>query len=135
MRKSSGSVGSISRVTIESQVLKSNMLDDSSVRVADVYAPAEHDGRGLPLLVDLVGFTGSGLSQTTIRIGLPPSPASSRMCHDDTFLRSALSSMHSNPVPARQNHFPERVFNSSQSPARVCGKSCFALLPKCEVLG
>jgi hypothetical protein len=57
-------MGSISRVTIESQALKSNMLGDSSVRVVDVYVPAGHDGRGLPLLVDLVGFTSSGLSHT-----------------------------------------------------------------------
>jgi hypothetical protein len=28
------------------------------------YVPAGHDGEGLPLLVDLVGFTGSGLSHT-----------------------------------------------------------------------
>ena len=65
MRRFFGSVGSISRITIESQLLKSNMLDDSSVRVVDVYIPAGHDGRDLPLLVDLVGFTGSGLSQQT----------------------------------------------------------------------
>src|SRR5260370_9463453 len=64
MRRFFGAMGSISRVTIESQALKSNMLDDSSVRVVDVYVPAGHDGHGLPLLVDLVGFTSSGLSQT-----------------------------------------------------------------------
>jgi hypothetical protein len=40
------------------------MLGDPSVRVVDVYVPAGHDGQGLPLLVDLVGFTGSGLSHT-----------------------------------------------------------------------
>src|SRR5260370_34356674 len=64
MRRFFGSVGSISRVTIESQALKNNMLGDSSGRVVDVYVPAGHDGQGLPLLVDLVGFTSSGLSQT-----------------------------------------------------------------------
>src|SRR5438132_4975066 len=64
MRRFFGSMGSISRVTIESQALKSNMLDDSSVRVVDVYVPAGHDGQELPLLVDLVGFTSSGLSHT-----------------------------------------------------------------------
>jgi hypothetical protein len=64
MRKFSGPIGSVSRVTIESQALGSNMLDDPSVRVVDVYVPAGHDGRGLPLLVNLVGFTSSGLSQT-----------------------------------------------------------------------
>jgi poly(3-hydroxybutyrate) depolymerase len=40
------------------------MLGDPWVRVVDVYVPAGHDGEGLPLLVDLVGFTGSGLSHT-----------------------------------------------------------------------
>ena len=39
------------------------MLGDLD-RDVDVYVPAGHDGRGLPLLVDLVGFTGSGLSHT-----------------------------------------------------------------------
>src|SRR4029077_16803585 len=63
MRRFFGSIGSVSRVTIESQALKSNMLGDPSVRVVDVYVPAGHDGEGLPLLVDLVGFTSSGLSQ------------------------------------------------------------------------
>src|SRR5712672_3080803 len=57
-------MGSVSQVVIESQALKSNMLSDPSVRVVDVYVPAGHDGQGLPLLVDLVGFTSSGLSQT-----------------------------------------------------------------------
>src|SRR5205809_6328405 len=64
MRKFFESMGSVSRVTIESQALKSNKLGDPSVRVVDVYLPAGHDGEGLPLLVDLVGFTGSGLSHT-----------------------------------------------------------------------
>ena len=64
MRKFSGPIGSVSRVTIESQALKSNMLGDPSVRVVDVYVPAGHDGQGLPLLVDVVGFTSSGLSRT-----------------------------------------------------------------------
>src|SRR2546430_851658 len=64
MRRFFGSPGSVSRVTIESHALKNNMLGDPSVRVVDVYVPAGHDGRGLPLLVDLVGFTGSGLSHT-----------------------------------------------------------------------
>ena len=64
MRKFFGSMGSVSRVTVQSEALKSNMLGDPSVRVVDVYVPAGHDGQGLPLLVDLVGFTGSGLSHT-----------------------------------------------------------------------
>src|ERR1700752_527146 len=64
MRKIFGPMGSVSRVTVESQALKSNMLADPSARVVDIYVPAGHDGQGLPLLVDLVGFTGSGLSHT-----------------------------------------------------------------------
>src|ERR1700726_4481321 len=64
MRRFSGSMGSVSRVTVESQALKSNLLGDPSARVVDVYVPAGHDGQGLPLLVDLVGFPSSGLSHT-----------------------------------------------------------------------
>src|ERR1700681_4498096 len=59
MRKFFGSMGSVTRVIIESQALKSNMLGDPSVRVVDVYVPAGHDGQGLPLLVDLVGTSRS----------------------------------------------------------------------------
>jgi hypothetical protein len=64
MRKFFGHIGSVHRVTIESQALKGNMLGDPASRVVDVYLPAGHDGQGLALLVDLVGFTSSGLSQT-----------------------------------------------------------------------
>jgi hypothetical protein len=64
MRKFFESTGTVSRMTVESEFLKSNMLGDPTVRVVDVYVPAGHDGQGLPLLVDLVGFTGSGLSHT-----------------------------------------------------------------------
>src|SRR5271166_2756440 len=64
MRKFFGPTGSVNRITVESEFLKTNMLGDPSARVVDVYFPAGHDGQGLPLLVDLVGFTGSGLSHT-----------------------------------------------------------------------
>jgi S-formylglutathione hydrolase FrmB len=64
MRKFFGPMGAVSRLTIASEVLKTNMLGDPSERAVDVYVPAGHDGHGLPLLVDLVGFTGSGLSHT-----------------------------------------------------------------------
>src|ERR1700720_152090 len=64
MRKFFGSTGSVSRLTVESRALECNMLGDPSARFVDVYVPAGHDGQGLPLLVDLVGFTGSGLSHT-----------------------------------------------------------------------
>src|ERR1700733_13893400 len=64
MRKFSGPAGSVSRITIESTVLKTNMLGDPTSRVIDVYMPPPPAGARLPLLVDLVGFTGSGLSHT-----------------------------------------------------------------------
>ena len=57
-------MGSVSRITVDSQALRDNMLGDPSVRVVDVYVPAGYNGEGLPLLVDLVGFTGSGLFHT-----------------------------------------------------------------------
>src|SRR5438876_6624001 len=64
MRRFFGPTGSLSRITVESQALKTNMLGDPSGRVIDVYLPAGHNVQGLPLLVDLVGFTSSGLSHT-----------------------------------------------------------------------
>ena len=64
MRRFFAPTGSVSRITVESRALENNMLGDPSVRAVDIYLPAGHDGRDLPLLVDLVGFTGSGLSHT-----------------------------------------------------------------------
>ena len=64
MRKTTGLFGATTRVVIESEALKGNLLGDVSARAVDVYVPAGRDSRELPLLVDLVGFTGSGLSHT-----------------------------------------------------------------------
>ena len=63
MRKFFGPMGHVTRLTIESQVLQNNMLGDPTTRAVDVYVPAGHDG-GLPLLVDLVGFTAGGPAHT-----------------------------------------------------------------------
>ncbi|MBC5768584.1 alpha/beta hydrolase [Ramlibacter albus] len=52
--------GTVHRLTVDSEVLKPNLLGDSPRRIVDVYVPHGHDGRGLPLLVDVVGFTGGG---------------------------------------------------------------------------
>src|SRR5215471_9825775 len=52
--------GTVHRIVIESNVLRSNMLGDPTDRTVDVYVPSGHDGKGLPLLVDLVGFSGGG---------------------------------------------------------------------------
>jgi enterochelin esterase-like enzyme len=52
--------GTVHRLTIDSRVLEGNMLGDPSERMIDVYVPAGNTGKGLPLLVDLVGFTAGG---------------------------------------------------------------------------
>jgi enterochelin esterase-like enzyme len=52
--------GTIHRLSLDSQVLKGNLLGDPTERAIDVYVPQGHDGKGLPLLVDVVGFTGGG---------------------------------------------------------------------------
>jgi poly(3-hydroxybutyrate) depolymerase len=57
-------MGTIHRFVVESEVLKGNILGDPTARAVDAYVPAGHDGHGLPLLVDLVGITSSGLSHT-----------------------------------------------------------------------
>ena len=64
MRKFFGPTGSVNRIVVESEVLKGNLFGDPTARTVDVYVPSGHDGRGLPLLVDLVGITSSGLSHT-----------------------------------------------------------------------
>jgi len=56
--------GTVHRLMIDSSVLKSNLLGDPPHRLIDVYVPHGHDGRGLPLLVDLVGFTAGGPAHT-----------------------------------------------------------------------
>ena len=61
MRKSHDAPpGELHRVAINSSALRTNLLGDPSTREVVVYTPAGHDGRGLPLLVDLVGFTAGG---------------------------------------------------------------------------
>ncbi len=61
MRRSpSTPVGTVHHLAIDSQVLAGNLLGDPTLRAIDVYVPAGHDGRGLALLVDVVGFTAGG---------------------------------------------------------------------------
>jgi enterochelin esterase-like enzyme len=52
--------GTVHRLTLDSEVLAGNLVDAPTRRVVDVYIPHGHDGRGLPLLVDIVGFTAGG---------------------------------------------------------------------------
>ncbi len=61
MRKEQATAqGTVHRLTLDSAALKGNRLGDPTDRIIDVYVPAGHDGKGLPLLVDLVGFTAGG---------------------------------------------------------------------------
>jgi len=59
--------GVVHRLMLESHVLKDNPLGDEAVREIHVYVPHGQDGRGLPLLVDLVGFTAGGPAHTNWR--------------------------------------------------------------------
>jgi len=52
--------GRIHDLVLESALLRGNLLGDPTQRAVPVYLPAGHDGAGLPLLVDLVGFTAGG---------------------------------------------------------------------------
>src|ERR1700722_20253262 len=56
--------GQVHRLTLERSVLKGNLLGDPTTRIIDVYVPAGHKPDGLPLLVDLVGFTAGGPAHT-----------------------------------------------------------------------
>ena len=56
--------GTVHRLALDSEVLKGNLLGDPTRRGIDVYMPPGHDGAGLPLLVDLVGFTSGGPAHT-----------------------------------------------------------------------
>ena len=64
MRKTNQPQGRVVSLTVESQVLGGNLLGDPVARRVDVYIPAGHDGAGLPLLIDLVGFTAGGPAHT-----------------------------------------------------------------------
>jgi enterochelin esterase-like enzyme len=56
--------GTVRRLRLQSAVLGNNLLGDPADRIIDVYVPGGHSGAGLPLLVDLVGYTGGGPAHT-----------------------------------------------------------------------
>lgn len=56
--------GTIRTLFVDSQAISNNMLGDPTRRRVDIYVPAGHDAAGLPLLVDLVGFTAGGPKHT-----------------------------------------------------------------------
>ena len=65
MRRSPNTpAGTVHRLKLESEVLKGNLLGEATERIVDVYTPPGHDGHGLPLLVDIVGFTAGGPAHT-----------------------------------------------------------------------
>ncbi|WP_417670477.1 alpha/beta hydrolase [Roseibium sp.] len=52
--------GTLHRLKIRSECLVANMLGEPIDREVVVYTPHSHSGEGLPLLVDLVGYTSGG---------------------------------------------------------------------------
>ncbi|WP_421758806.1 alpha/beta hydrolase [Devosia sp.] len=60
MRRTNHPAGTVQSITIESAAIANNRLGDPTNRRVDIYIPAGHDGSGLPLLVDLVGYTSGG---------------------------------------------------------------------------
>ncbi len=65
MRKApSKPAGRVERLALDSTLLKGNFLGEDTSRVVDVYLPADAKPEGLPLLVDLVGFTAGGPAHT-----------------------------------------------------------------------
>ncbi|UXH76488.1 alpha/beta hydrolase [Roseateles amylovorans] len=56
--------GTVHRLTLDSKVLAGNLVHAPTRRLVDVYIPHGHDGRDLPLLVDIVGFTAGGPAHT-----------------------------------------------------------------------
>jgi enterochelin esterase-like enzyme len=66
-RDPSTQAGTVHRLSLKSDVLADNFLRDPATRAIDVYVPHGHAGSGLPLLVDLVGFTAGGPAHTNWR--------------------------------------------------------------------
>lgn len=63
-RRFDAPAGEVRRLWIKSALLTRNILGDPPDRIIDVYIPHGETGRGLPLLVDLVGFTAGGPAHT-----------------------------------------------------------------------
>lgn len=56
--------GEVRRIHVECAHLEDNYLGDPVRRAIDVWTPHGEIGKGLPLLISLAGYTGSGLSHT-----------------------------------------------------------------------
>ncbi|MFM9843994.1 MAG: alpha/beta hydrolase [Dongiaceae bacterium] len=67
-RNKSVLAGQVRQLALDSKILKDNPLGDPAAREIRVYLPPGHAAAGgLPLLVDLVGYTGSGIAHTNWR--------------------------------------------------------------------
>ena len=65
LKRFEGPRGQVHRIRHESAVLKGNLPGDPHVRDVLVYTPPDYDpNKRYPLLVDLIGYTGSGASHT-----------------------------------------------------------------------
>jgi enterochelin esterase-like enzyme len=66
LKRPKGPAGTLVVLEHSSSILKGNPLGDPPVRKVGVWLPPQYDGsnRRFPVLYDLVGFTGSGLSHT-----------------------------------------------------------------------
>ncbi|HSS71214.1 MAG TPA: hypothetical protein VLQ46_11275, partial [Casimicrobiaceae bacterium] len=69
LKRFKGSSGTLVTLEHDSRVLRGNSLGDPHVRKLGVWLPPQYDegagrgrGRRFPVLYDMVGFTGSGLS-------------------------------------------------------------------------
>ncbi|QJE74575.1 enterochelin esterase [Aerophototrophica crusticola] len=59
--------GTLHRLVLDCRLLDGNLQGDPTEREVHVYVPAGHDGAGLPLLVDIVGYTAGGPAHTNWR--------------------------------------------------------------------
>ena len=64
MKKDQSACGIVHQLSLESRLLKGNILGDPTTRRIDVYLPFGREPQGLPLLVDLVGYTAGGPAHT-----------------------------------------------------------------------
>jgi tetrahydromethanopterin S-methyltransferase subunit D len=77
MRRTEHPPGTVHTISVGSRALANNRLSDPTTRRVDVYVPAGQEGKGLPLLVDLVGFTAGGQRTPTGAISARTSPSGS----------------------------------------------------------